>query len=184
MRGGTMTPPRLVYCTGIAASWCPLCGDCVCPRAESGDRLERGDAACPLHREGSTHGDSRPPSIEEMIQLGLDSAEDQGAYSRPLRTRIARVEVLPRLRLADLWTAGGTLLQPDGTLTRWWVGSGYKAAEVVWDEGAEGWVALVRRTDSEGHSTHDRLGPYKGLAGRHECCDAADLRLREEGFVL
>lgn len=31
-------------CTGIAASWCPICGDCCCDR-------EKGlnDPACPLH---------------------------------------------------------------------------------------------------------------------------------------
>lgn len=26
-------------CTGIAASWCPRCGECACPQNECGDRL-------------------------------------------------------------------------------------------------------------------------------------------------
>lgn len=32
------TPP----CTGIAASWCPNCGDCSCERTEDGERLAAG----------------------------------------------------------------------------------------------------------------------------------------------
>jgi hypothetical protein len=31
-------PPR---CTGVAASWCPVCGDCTCARHDNGERVER-----------------------------------------------------------------------------------------------------------------------------------------------
>ena len=42
-------------CTGLAASWCPQCGDCKCPERE----LFAGDMDslnCPLHALNSTHG--------------------------------------------------------------------------------------------------------------------------------
>lgn len=38
-------------CTGIAASWCPNCGDCACPDRER--RMD--DPACPLHATDSPH---------------------------------------------------------------------------------------------------------------------------------
>lgn len=38
-------------CTGIAASWCPNCGDCVCPFPED----ERCSPNCPLHNRHSSH---------------------------------------------------------------------------------------------------------------------------------
>lgn len=40
-------------CTGVAASWCPVHGDCKCP-----DGPERNDAACPLHKAESGHGEA------------------------------------------------------------------------------------------------------------------------------
>lgn len=50
-------------CTGLAASWCPVHGDCLCPRAPDGEPLpsawygERSldDPGCPLHAPGSSH---------------------------------------------------------------------------------------------------------------------------------
>lgn len=38
-------------CSGVAASWCPVHGDCVCDR-EAG---ELNDEACSLHCIASTH---------------------------------------------------------------------------------------------------------------------------------
>lgn len=29
--------PLNAECTGIAASWCPNCGECACPRSEEGE---------------------------------------------------------------------------------------------------------------------------------------------------
>lgn len=79
--------PRTVEtdgCEGFAASWCPNCGDCTCPRFEDGPcsgeivwefvagyELYRGlvywsetahtlihyDPACPLHAYGSAHAE-------------------------------------------------------------------------------------------------------------------------------
>lgn len=66
-------------CTGIAASWCPVHGDCTCPRNDDGEivwHFEGGyvfvaghrawsetarsvvdhDPACPLHALSSPHG--------------------------------------------------------------------------------------------------------------------------------
>ena len=60
-------------CSGVAASWCPSCGDCTCPRQDAGGPvvLTAGPAAigrlgaktyalhnpsCPHHGTASTHG--------------------------------------------------------------------------------------------------------------------------------
>lgn len=66
-------------CTGTAASWCPVHGDCTCPREEDGSPVVRRrqpqsehvtvvymqwwmaphevvhDSACPLHGEEGAH---------------------------------------------------------------------------------------------------------------------------------
>jgi hypothetical protein len=56
-------------CTGVAASWCPRCGDCTCPREADGSFvLEYPDGpggrsvqvyavACPLHNPQSDHAE-------------------------------------------------------------------------------------------------------------------------------
>lgn len=41
-------------CEGIAASWCPNCGDCICDREEGLDRPD-----CPLHAADSPHAEGR-----------------------------------------------------------------------------------------------------------------------------
>jgi len=51
-----------IGCTGIAAVWCPRCGDCVCARLPSGERdFERDfeSRLCPLHDMTSRHAE--PP---------------------------------------------------------------------------------------------------------------------------
>lgn len=37
-------------CSGVAASWCPVCGDCECPDPE-----DLNDDQCPLHSGTSPH---------------------------------------------------------------------------------------------------------------------------------
>lgn len=52
-------------CTGVAASWCPRCGDCACPKDEHGERVSTlrpddfgmDDPSCPLHAPRSEHGE-------------------------------------------------------------------------------------------------------------------------------
>jgi hypothetical protein len=46
-------------CTGWTATWCPVHGDCTCPRREDGEvEHNEGDRICPLHDEhNSTHSD-------------------------------------------------------------------------------------------------------------------------------
>lgn len=47
-------------CTGIGASWCPVHGDCTCPRNDDGEALDGlDDPSCPLHSLTSRHGDGR-----------------------------------------------------------------------------------------------------------------------------
>jgi hypothetical protein len=40
-------------CTGLAASWCPVHGNCTCPVKES----HLNDPGCPLHSSESTHAE-------------------------------------------------------------------------------------------------------------------------------
>lgn len=46
-------------CTGVAASWCPRCGDCNCPRNNDGERMAESDD-CPLHGSSSQHAIEQP----------------------------------------------------------------------------------------------------------------------------
>lgn len=43
-------------CTGIPATWCPVHGDCTCPRREDGEVEFSGLKGCPLHDVSSDHG--------------------------------------------------------------------------------------------------------------------------------
>lgn len=45
---------NLHKCTGIAASWCPNCGDCIC----LGGGEDAVDRNCPLHAPGSMHAEN------------------------------------------------------------------------------------------------------------------------------
>lgn len=59
-------------CTGVSASWCPHCGDCTCPRLDTGEPEVRvaeeptifrpwpktyvvHNPSCPLHGTDSQH---------------------------------------------------------------------------------------------------------------------------------
>jgi hypothetical protein len=42
-------------CTGLAASWCPVCGDCSCAHRLDGERLDNPD--CRLHGRDSIHAE-------------------------------------------------------------------------------------------------------------------------------
>lgn len=45
-------------CTGIAASWCPIHGDCTCPYFGGDRRYNLADVkGCPLHSTHSTHAE-------------------------------------------------------------------------------------------------------------------------------
>lgn len=51
--------PETVVCTGLAAGWCPIHGDCTCKDTE-GEWID-GDSGylrdCPLHGDASKHAD-------------------------------------------------------------------------------------------------------------------------------
>jgi len=53
-------------CTGIAASWCPNCGTCNCPRSEYGERND-DNPACPLHGAESRHAEAVCPDCGEIV---------------------------------------------------------------------------------------------------------------------
>lgn len=42
-------------CTGVAAVWCPVHGQCICP-----DREDQNEDACPLHSSSSSHAAALP----------------------------------------------------------------------------------------------------------------------------
>lgn len=48
--------PAQPECTGFAATWCPIHGDCRCPKLEDGSRNEDEYEGCPLHADDSAHG--------------------------------------------------------------------------------------------------------------------------------
>ena len=52
-------PPRVsvLQCSGVAAVWCPIHGDCTCP-----DREDLNDIDCPLHSHRSEHAEPLPPN--------------------------------------------------------------------------------------------------------------------------
>lgn len=47
---------RRPACTGIAASWCPIHGNCSCPAPEKA----LDDPDCPLHASDSLHAEPNP----------------------------------------------------------------------------------------------------------------------------
>ena len=60
----------MIRCTGIAAVWCPIHGDCSCPCRED----EMDDEECPLHSRESSHPDAKvleesdfPEEDSEMV---------------------------------------------------------------------------------------------------------------------
>lgn len=68
---------RVTGCTGMAATWCPIHGDCTCPWVK-GDEPSDGfdpDAVrdlnsetCPLHSSASTHAEV--PSVMAEATAG------------------------------------------------------------------------------------------------------------------
>lgn len=54
-------------CTGVAATWCPIHGDCRCPRDKDGGYTEDGlnDAGCPLHSDESSHAEASLAAFRE-----------------------------------------------------------------------------------------------------------------------
>lgn len=63
-----MSTTDVIACTGVSAFWCPIHGDCTCPRTEYGER-ERWDEDCPLHGEASNHPDgSWTPDVMDVLR--------------------------------------------------------------------------------------------------------------------
>ena len=47
----------MARCTGVTATWCPVCGDCSCPIGD--DSVPTfNDPDCPLHGQESLHGNA------------------------------------------------------------------------------------------------------------------------------
>jgi len=55
-------------CTGVAATWCPVCGDCTC-----GDRTEFAhvidESGCPLHAADSGHAEQPADTRDPLRRL-------------------------------------------------------------------------------------------------------------------
>jgi hypothetical protein len=82
-------------CTGTTAVWCPVHGDCACPR-DAADERTLDDARCSLHSPTSTHGDAT--SFPPTGHAGLDGA----ASGRVTPGSAAHVETPPA-------SVGGTI---------------------------------------------------------------------------
>lgn len=56
-------------CTGVAASWCPIHGDCTCPdRADPTEGRDMNSETCPLHSSDSTHAE--PVTVMDDARRG------------------------------------------------------------------------------------------------------------------
>lgn len=53
-------------CTGIAASWCPICGTCICPDPVDDDHTRDEHPACPLHGLISQHAEPKPEESHDV----------------------------------------------------------------------------------------------------------------------
>ena len=51
VKAGTVGPS----CTGLTARWCPVHGDCICPRPDNELGGDLADPMCPLHSPDSRH---------------------------------------------------------------------------------------------------------------------------------
>lgn len=60
-------------CTGIAAQWCPIHGECLCPQENMGIDYEYNDD-CPLHGSLSTHGENSKValSLQQVLAFYAD----------------------------------------------------------------------------------------------------------------
>ena len=104
-RWARAVPPGAPECTGVAAVWCPRCGDCSCPRLPSGERELEADG-CPLHGTSSTHGEN--PELVEAIRarqrriytiavvLGRVWQTDRARAQGPSRTELELIDELAR----------------------------------------------------------------------------------------
>lgn len=54
--------------TGAAASWCPVCGDCTCPRYSDGEWIEDGYLD---HRTGRTGSEAKAIAYERRGECPL-----------------------------------------------------------------------------------------------------------------
>ncbi len=76
-------------CSGMGASWCPIHGDCICPRdADSGERDEQPD--CPLCGDDSECG--RPVDERAVAQGVLDKVVKQRVEIEALVEKVQGLE--------------------------------------------------------------------------------------------
>ncbi|NIT77287.1 MAG: hypothetical protein GWN58_22810 [Anaerolineae bacterium] len=64
-------------CTGIAAQWCPIHGECICPQDNMVIDYEYNDD-CPLHGTLSTHGENSKAALN--LQQALSFYADPETY--------------------------------------------------------------------------------------------------------
>lgn len=63
--------PYEQQCTGLAAVWCPNCGDCDCERSATGERTEPS-MICALHGDGSVHGEPGAAEAQQSSHCAGD----------------------------------------------------------------------------------------------------------------
>jgi hypothetical protein len=83
---GWPVPTEMSVCTGIAATWCPIHGDCTCPFAvahpeDAGDYSRTWDEpTCPLHGQGSPHAEPDRPMIWRLCGDGFPSVGEMHGH--------------------------------------------------------------------------------------------------------
>jgi hypothetical protein len=71
-------------CTGLAAVWCPVHGDCACDKPP-GVVSTHDNPRCPLHGEGSEHAEVEPKPAPP-----LEALETVKAFAEPFMRQFYR----------------------------------------------------------------------------------------------
>lgn len=100
--GGGLAP----VCTGIAAVWCPIHGDCSCARdPDTGERIVDSEH-CALHGPSSMHGDAEERARQERAEREQREREVARAVERILRFELERGNQPKCQRCGVKWQAG------------------------------------------------------------------------------
>lgn len=102
--------PPPAECTGMAASWCPVHGDCTC--RPDGDRFDfdRDSPTCPLHGDQSSHAaeevalacEPEPPPAGEPAGWEEVREAAHGAALTAVGIKPAHVHAVPSIILAAI----------------------------------------------------------------------------------
>ena len=87
-------------CTGLAATWCPVCGDCACSEEDRAlGNLD--DPNCPLHAPNSPHAEIDPEreAARELWKVLVDQGVDESDFEAWDNARLMTVATVRIKRL-------------------------------------------------------------------------------------